>query len=30
MDCKTGQAKIFRGIARPSFEWDRAGWNITL
>jgi hypothetical protein len=29
MDCKTGQQKIFHGVARPSFEWDRAGWNIT-
>jgi Cellulase (glycosyl hydrolase family 5)/Stigma-specific protein, Stig1 len=29
MDCKTGTAHIFRGVARPSFEWDRAGWNIT-
>ena len=29
MDCKTGQQKIFHGVARPSFEWDRAGWNVT-
>jgi endoglucanase len=29
MDCKTGTQKIFHGVARPSFEWDRAGWNIT-
>ncbi len=28
MDCKTGSQKIFKGIARPSMEWDRAGWNI--
>ena len=28
-DCKTGTAHIFRGIARPSIEWDRAGWDIT-
>ena len=27
-DCKTGTAKIFRGIARPSMEWDRAGWDV--
>ncbi|HEY2409319.1 MAG TPA: glycoside hydrolase family 5 protein, partial [Polyangiaceae bacterium] len=29
MDCKTNSQKIFKGVARPSFEWDRAGWNIT-
>ena len=28
-DCKTGEPHDFRGMARPSFEWDRAGWNIT-
>jgi hypothetical protein len=22
-------AKIFRGVARPSMEWDVAGWNMT-
>jgi hypothetical protein len=27
-DCKTGTQKIFKGVARPSLEWDRAGWNI--
>jgi hypothetical protein len=29
MDCKTGAAHLFKGVARPSFEWDRAGWNVT-
>ncbi|MGC4093463.1 MAG: glycoside hydrolase family 5 protein [Polyangiaceae bacterium] len=29
LDCKTNAVKLFKGIARPSFEWDRAGWNVT-
>jgi endoglucanase len=31
IDCKpaTATPKIFRGVARPSLEWDRAGWDIT-
>jgi hypothetical protein len=29
IDCKSGAPKLFKGIARPSFEWDRAGWNIS-
>jgi hypothetical protein len=28
LDCNNTQ-KIFKGMARPSMEWDRAGWNIT-
>ncbi|MBN1656308.1 MAG: glycoside hydrolase family 5 protein [Deltaproteobacteria bacterium] len=23
------ETKIFRGVARPSMEWDSSGWNIT-
>ena len=29
LDCKNGMPKLFKGVARPSFEWDRAGWNVT-
>jgi hypothetical protein len=28
MDCKTGNQKIFKGLARPTLEFDWAGWNI--
>jgi hypothetical protein len=29
LDCKGGAQKVFKGIARPSLEWDRAGWDVT-